>query len=60
MESIKTSVENLRTFPFVTEAIETRQLNLIGAYFDIESGEMHELDAATGEFSSLAFDHPRP
>jgi carbonic anhydrase len=60
MESIRTSVENLRSFPFVAEAIRTRNLNLIGAYFDLESGLMHELDNATGEFTSLAFTHPRP
>ncbi|MDX9731750.1 MAG: carbonic anhydrase [Bdellovibrionales bacterium] len=53
LESIRTSLRNLRTFPFVQEAIETRQMNLIGAYFDLEEGRLLELNEATGEFSAL-------
>lgn len=53
LESIRTSVENLMTFPFVREAIETRRMNVIGAYFDLEIGELSELDNATGKFRTL-------
>ena len=60
LESIKTSVENLMTFPFVAQAVRERGLALIGAYFDLESGQMHELDNATGEYTTLKLEHGRP
>ena len=53
LESIKTSVENLMTFPFVRAAVEGRGLNVIGAYFDLEIGELRELDNDSGEFHTL-------
>lgn len=43
MESIVNSIQNLRTFPFIQEAIEKRDLQVIGVYFDLELGQMHEL-----------------
>ncbi len=42
-ESIIESISNLRTFPFVIDAIRERDLSLIGAYFDLESGRLYEL-----------------
>ena len=53
LESIKTSLENLRTFPFVAEAVRAERLSLLGIYFDIEKGELLELDEKTGEFSGM-------
>jgi carbonic anhydrase len=53
LESIRVSIKNLRTFPFVAQAIEERQMNLIGAYFDIEEGRLLGLDDATDEFTPL-------
>lgn len=44
MESIRTSLENLRSFPFVAEAERERGLTLMGIYFDIERGELLELN----------------
>lgn len=44
LESIRTSIENLRTFPFVTEAEKQRGLTVLGLYFDIETGELLELN----------------
>jgi len=55
LESIRTSMENLRSFPFVRTAVESRGLNLIGLYFDLEKGEMLELDEATGGFTPVVF-----
>lgn len=43
-EAIVVSLENLRTFPFVREAIESRALQLIGIYFDLETGHLLEFD----------------
>jgi carbonic anhydrase len=53
LEAIKISIENLRTFPFVRQAEQERGMTLIGAYFDIESGNLMELDEATGAFTNL-------
>ncbi len=53
MESIRISMKNLRTFPFIEQAILDRQMRIIGAYFDLEVGEMLGLDELTGEFTTL-------
>lgn len=52
LESIKTSIENLRTFPFVQQAIKERDLSLMGIYFDIEKGELLEL-GEDGKFTTV-------
>lgn len=53
MESIRVSIKNLRTFPFVQQAIKERQLNIIGTYFDLEEGRLLELNETTGDFVVL-------
>ena len=53
LESIRTSIENLHTFPFVEAAIAERGLSLLGIYFDLENGTLLELNEATGSFSIL-------
>lgn len=53
LESIRISIRNLHTFPFVREAIKERGMNLIGAYFDIEEGRLLELNEREGTFSPL-------
>jgi carbonic anhydrase len=53
LESIRVSMRNLRTFPFVVDAIKNRDMNVIGAYFDIEEGHLLELNEQTGEFTAL-------
>jgi carbonic anhydrase len=52
-ESVKVSLERLRGFPFVCEAIETRGLSLQGARFGIASGQLELLDPATGDFQPV-------
>jgi carbonic anhydrase len=54
LESIRTSIENLHSFPFVSEAMRDRDLTLLGLYFDLETGEMLELDLAAGVFSPVS------
>ncbi len=49
-EAIIHSVKNLKTFPFVQEAINQHRMLISGVYFDLESGTLQELDDATGEF----------
>lgn len=54
LESIRTSIENLRTFPFVAEAEKERGMSIMGIYFDIEKGELLELNEQTGVFMPIA------
>jgi carbonic anhydrase len=53
LEGIITSIENLKTFPFVKEAIKTRKLNILGIYFDLEKGTLLEYDENTEKFNNL-------
>ncbi|MCB1518720.1 MAG: carbonic anhydrase [Hyphomicrobiaceae bacterium] len=48
--SIRNSVNNLRSFPYVKKAEEEGRLNLHGAWFDIKTGELWIMDNETGEF----------
>jgi carbonic anhydrase len=52
-EGIKTSIKNLRTFPFVSDLEDKGRLNLHGAYFDIASGTLSVLNHSRGEFFPL-------
>lgn len=51
LETVRTSIANLRTFPFIPEREQTGALTIHGAYFAIKDGQLHVLDEATGEFS---------
>ncbi|MGZ3656077.1 MAG: carbonic anhydrase [Bdellovibrionota bacterium] len=53
LESIRTSVENLRSFPFVAQAARDRGMAIMGIYFDIEKGELLELDEPSGNFTTI-------
>lgn len=53
MESLRVSLRNLRTFSFVSEAVESRQLNIIGVYFDLEQGRLWEYDDTQENFRQL-------
>jgi len=48
--SIGYSLENLRSFPYVSTREGQGRLSLHGAWFDIASGELWVRDARTGEF----------
>ena len=51
--AIRTSLENLRTFPFVQERVAAGELSLHGGYFDISSGELLSLDPDSGRFGPV-------
>jgi carbonic anhydrase len=51
--SILTSLDNLQLFPFVRARCERGRLSLHGAYFDVASGALEALDAATGRFVAV-------
>ncbi len=53
MEGIVTSLENLKTFPFVREALSQRTLHLYGIYFDLEQGKLFEFDENSSHFRQL-------
>lgn len=53
MESIKVSLQNLKTFPFVIEALRNRGLHMLGVYFDLEAGHLWEWDEAGDEFRQV-------
>ena len=54
--SIRSSIENLRTFPYISSLEEKGRLDLHGAWFDISNGELWVMDPGTGDFSPTAFE----
>jgi carbonic anhydrase len=52
-ESIRVTLENLATFPFVQEAIRTRGLKLEGARYGVADGGLELLDHETGAFNPV-------
>jgi len=51
--AIALSLENLLTFPWIRERVQAGSLTLHGWYFDIDSGELLQHSAETGEFIAL-------
>jgi carbonic anhydrase len=54
LASIGNSLNNLMTFPFVSERVSQGTLRLRGAFFDIATGVLHVLDSNTGTFEPAA------
>ena len=52
-ESIKTSINNLFSFPFIKTAIEENKLSIHGLIHDIGSGNLKFLNPITEEFEDL-------
>ena len=52
--SIRHSIANLRTFPWVSILEERGRLSLHGAWFDIANGDLWTMDPDTGDFSKPA------
>jgi carbonic anhydrase len=48
--AVRVSVRNLMSFPFVRDAVAAGRLRLHGWYFDLDRGELHGYDPATGRF----------
>jgi len=51
--SVRQSLENLETFPFIKERLSDGRLKLRGAYFDIADGRLLTLDTESGEFLAV-------
>ena len=56
LASIRLSIDNLRSFPFVAEAEAAGTLHLQGALFDIAEGLLRVLNHDTGEFETVRMD----
>jgi len=52
-ESVRQSLDNLRTFPWVKTLEERGRLKLHGAYFGVADGRLQTLDEATGAFTPV-------
>ena len=53
-EAVKTSLTNLRTFPFVTKREDGKSLKIFGAWFGIDDGLLHVLNEENGEFPTVS------
>lgn len=51
LEGVRTSLENLMTFPFVKKAVDAGELKLQGAYFSIADAQLLLANEA-GEFKA--------
>ena len=53
-ESIKNSLKNLHTFPWVLESINNNKLNVYGWWYDIKYGEIYNYDNNINKFIKLS------
>jgi carbonic anhydrase len=53
LASVRQSIENLATFPFVGERVAAGSLLLHGAWFGIATGELKVLDPVSGAFATV-------
>ncbi|MBI4921746.1 MAG: carbonic anhydrase [Devosia nanyangense] len=54
--SVRNSIKNLRTFPYVHEREADGRLKVHGAWFDISTGELWLMDNETGDFARPEID----
>ncbi len=52
-ESIKTSLENLFTFPFIIKRVEDKNLKIHGLLYDLATGGLKHLNPLTGKFENI-------
>lgn len=53
LAAVRTSIDNLRTFPCVREKEDSGELKLRGTFFAISDGVLHLLDEDSGEFEPV-------
>lgn len=54
LDSIRVSLKNLRSFPFIAEREQNGGLKLHGAFFGISDGDLQVLDEASGQYHSAS------
>lgn len=52
LETVKVSIANLRTFPWIAARAAAGRITIHGAYFAIRDGILHVLDEQSGEFAA--------
>jgi len=52
-ESIRVTLENLMSFPFVAKAVAERGLKLVGARYGVADGGLELMDAVSGQFKPV-------
>ncbi|MCY3597036.1 MAG: carbonic anhydrase [Rhodospirillales bacterium] len=50
--SVRNSITNLRSFPYIANLEDRGELSLHGAWFDIAEGELWTMNPSTGEFAT--------
>jgi len=60
LAGIELSLKNLMSFPFVKNAVEEGRLQLHGAWFAIEHGELHWRNRRTGRFEVVPTEGASP
>ncbi|MBI1300518.1 MAG: carbonic anhydrase [Alphaproteobacteria bacterium] len=50
LAGIKSSLNNMKAFPFIQDAMKENKLQIHGAYFDIKEAQLYALDKQTDEF----------
>ena len=55
--SIVRTLENLMTFPWIGSRVRARELELLGAYFDVATGRLAACDPGSGRFVPLIGAH---
>ncbi|WP_425500199.1 carbonic anhydrase [Parasphingorhabdus halotolerans] len=53
LESVKVSLKNLRSFPFISRREQAGELKLHGAWYAIGEAKLFTLDESTGNFSAV-------
>lgn len=48
--SVRNSIENLRSFPYVKALEDQGELTISGSWFDISTGELWIMDSSSGDF----------
>jgi carbonic anhydrase len=52
LETVRLSMANLMTFPWIADRVATGRLRLRGAHFAVATGRLMVLDSVTGEFAA--------
>jgi carbonic anhydrase len=52
-EAVLISLDNLMTFPFVTQAVEDDEMTIHGLWNDIGEGTLEQYDPASGKFAPI-------
>lgn len=53
--SIRVSLTNLLTFPFIRQRVDAGSLKLYGWYYDLENGELMQYDSEKDRFYDMYF-----